>query len=488
MQGEDERPTRDLRRSESSSSEVETPSRRSTKRRRLTNESAERAIERTPTKIRSGSRADLDQVSSHGKVTSTPSKQQPAAENADKSARRRSRRLLIQNELDQDDDGQDELAARIAGELPDYAIEEDGGGILEKPSKPLKFDTDELPPGAEAYFEAFRYKSKQSNHTVSDMPSIEPAEMQQILDTMPDDFAPMRKKLYEKYRSLFLEWSIQIEAGFNACFYGYGSKLRLVFELADTYFPDDEVFVVNGYMPRLTIKDILSNLATELDETARASVQLEDTIDLIKKKCETIKNRLIMVVNNIDGEALRNEKAQAAFAELASHKKISLIASVDHVNAPLLWDMTKVAQLKFIWHHTPTYAPYNIEIPIEGTLQLSDNGPADTLRAIKYVLSSLTENARGIFRVLVASQLESMQATGEPSSEKHGMEYKSLYRNCSMEFLATNDLMFRTLLKEFYDHQMIRSKKDQVGAEVIWAPYKESILQEILDDEILAVI
>ena len=52
--------------------------------------------------------------------------------------------------------------------------------------------------------------------------------------------------------------------------------------------------------------------------------------------------RLIIIVTQ-----LRNEESQAALAELAASPVIHFAASIDHVNAPLMWDVGLAE--KFNW-------------------------------------------------------------------------------------------------------------------------------------------
>jgi origin recognition complex subunit 2 len=44
---------------------------------------------------------------------------------------------------------------------------------------------------------------------------------------------------------------------------------------------------------------------------------------------------LYMLVNNLDGIMLQGDKCQAILARLASVPNIHLIATIDHINAPL---------------------------------------------------------------------------------------------------------------------------------------------------------
>lgn len=46
-------------------------------------------------------------------------------------------------------------------------------------------------------------------------------------------------------------------------------------------------------------------------------------------------DRLCLIIHNIDGIMLRSNKAQNILASLAAIPNIHVVASVDHINAPL---------------------------------------------------------------------------------------------------------------------------------------------------------
>ena len=96
------------------------------------------------------------------------------------------------------------------------------------------------------------------------------------------------------------------------------------------------VLVVNGFFPSLTVKDILENIAKDVLELTSTSSNLHDVVDLISggmKKYPGL--RIFLMIHNLDGAMLRNEKAQHLLSRLACVERIHLIASIDHVNAPL---------------------------------------------------------------------------------------------------------------------------------------------------------
>lgn len=61
-----------------------------------------------------------------------------------------------------------------------------------------------------------------------------------------------------------------------------------------------------------------------------------DCLELIEKILKSnLDDRLYLIIHNIDGIMLRSSKAQNILAGLATISNIRIIASVDHINAPL---------------------------------------------------------------------------------------------------------------------------------------------------------
>lgn len=61
-----------------------------------------------------------------------------------------------------------------------------------------------------------------------------------------------------------------------------------------------------------------------------------DCLELIEKVLKAnLDDRLYLIIHNIDGIMLRSSKAQDLLASLAAIPNIRIIASIDHINAPL---------------------------------------------------------------------------------------------------------------------------------------------------------
>ena len=58
---------------------------------------------------------------------------------------------------------------------------------------------------------------------------------------------------------------------------------------------------------------------------------------------------------------LRSVEAQDLLSHLAACVNIFLVASMDHVNTPLLWDKQVAARFNWLWYDVTNYVPYTLE-------------------------------------------------------------------------------------------------------------------------------
>merc|ERR1711997_1239431 len=108
---------------------------------------------------------------------------------------------------------------------------------------------------------------------------------------------------------------------------------------------------------------------------------------------------------------------------LAAHKRVRLICSIDHVNAPLLWDADKRSKFNFVWYEATTFQPYTEETLNENSLILMSsangggNGGALALSSLSRVFESLTPNAKEIYLTIVKYQLEALDEAKKENKE-----------------------------------------------------------------------
>lgn len=140
----------------------------------------------------------------------------------------------------------------------------------------------------------------------------------------------------QDYQQNFPKWMLTLNEGYNILLHGLGSKRNLMQSFHETVLRHQVVLVVNGFFPSLTIKDILDNISGDILNMALPNRNVHEIVDAIDDQLsKNHEMHIFMIVHNIDGFMLRNNKAQLILSRLARLEQIHLIASLDHINAPM---------------------------------------------------------------------------------------------------------------------------------------------------------
>ncbi|KAJ1865182.1 Origin recognition complex subunit 2 [Coemansia sp. RSA 989] len=343
-------------------------------------------------------------------------------------------------------------------------------------------------PAYERYFQNLHTTKgpQTSDNTLSKLPLQTQAESRALLSKVPVKHKSELALLESLHRRQFRQWYFEMSSGFNIVFYGYGSKRRLINAFASELGEHAPVAIINGYFPTLNLKQSLEKIAVEILDLGITSGSIADLAALIhgyfsSSSCTV--DEMYVVVHNIDGPCLR--KHQAALAVLASSPRIHVLASIDHIEAPLIWDTSTITRFNWAWHDLTTFEPYTVETSYENfTTESKEIGP----RGVLHVLASLTENAKGIFRVLAEYQIAEavMDEDAADTQKKSGsnvpeMSYSSYFTACRDQFLVTNEMTFRSQLTEFRDHKVIQSRHAPDGTEFVFIPLSATVLGTILE-------
>ncbi|KAJ1646768.1 Origin recognition complex subunit 2 [Coemansia asiatica] len=343
-------------------------------------------------------------------------------------------------------------------------------------------------PAYERYFQDLHTTkgSKTSDNTLSKLPPLSQAECRAILSKVSIKHKDELELLETLHHRQFNQWYFELSCGFNLVFYGYGSKRRLLNILATSLSAKAPAVIVNGYFPTLNFKQTLEKIITEILGFGDTTGSVTDLASLINGYFESKSrdvDRMYIVIHNIDGPCLR--KHQAALAVLASCKNIHMMASIDHIEAPLIWDSSTVTRFNWAWHDLTTFEPYTVETSYEnyGT-ETTEIGP----RGVLHVLASLTENAKNIFRILAEYQISESVMDGDiaSASKKAGakvpeMPYNGYFAACRDQFLVSSEMTFRSQLTEFRDHKVIQSRHATDGTEFVHIPLDAATLGTILE-------
>ncbi|KAF4963278.1 hypothetical protein FSARC_8680 [Fusarium sarcochroum] len=452
----------------------------------------------------------------------TPTKKTPFALNgatpggADRSAKRKSTRALIEHVVGDDltdEEEYEDLAQQIYESSEDEAIE---GGIsvaaeaavvdeAATPSKatprrkahrkkPARSPTPprDLPPH-ELYFAHNKPgRPKTSNNTLGSLALLTHDEYFTIVREHQDHHEGDIDFLERLHAESFPQWSFELSQGFNLCLYGYGSKRRLLQKLAGHLYTrsrkdkGDKIVIINGYAHNTTMREVLSTISTAIDPTqriplAQPSIMVQSIISHLASSSLT----LTLIVNSIDAAPLRKPGSQSALAQLAAHPRIRLVCSADTPDFALLWDIGVRSAFNMVFHDCTTFAPYGTELDVVDEVHelLGRNAHRVNGReGVAFVLRSLPENAKNLFRLLVGEVLIAIEEEGDSGDEPTGVEYRMVYNKAVEEFICSSEMAFRTLLKEFHDHQIITSMKDALGTELLSLPFRKDELEAILED------
>ncbi|KAF4992006.1 hypothetical protein FGRMN_7460 [Fusarium graminum] len=436
---------------------------------------------------------------------------------ADRSAKRKSTRALIEHVVGDDltdEEEYEDLAQHIYESSEDEdALDGDVGTSAEAPAideaatpskstprrkaqrkKIARSPTPprDLPPH-ELYFAHNKPgRPKTSNNTLGSLALLTHDEYFSILRETKDHHEPDIEFLENLHAESFPQWAFELSQGFNLCLYGYGSKRRLLHKLAGYLHTrsrqdnGDKIVIINGYAPNTTIREILSTVGVAVNPAHRIPLgQASVMVPAILSHLNTMDSTITLIVNSIDAAPLRKPGSQSALSQLAAHPQIRLVCSADTPDFALLWDIGVRSAFNMGFHDCTTFAAYGAELDVVDEVHelLGRNAHRVNGReGVAFVLRSLPENAKNLFRLLVGEVLIAIEEEGSNGDEQTGVEYRMVYNKAVEEFICSSEMAFRTLLKEFHDHQIITSMKDALGTELLSLPFGKDELEAILED------
>lgn len=472
-------------------------------------------------------------------AVSTPTR----ARNADRSAKKKSARLLLEQDEDEMWDGSDRLAEEILEDDGDRAtsgekdvkesVEASETAAEEPPPETPKrragrpkgaknkrspTPEGELPPHERYFFQNRAGPAHTSNNTLNKVTLLTHEEYFDKLSKYADPCRQEKEFLFNLHLRSFPQWVFEFDQGFNICLYGYGSKRRLLQSFADWVYRQHSssppsIVVVNGHTPNISIRSIFATIATAVlgaDLPSKLGSQPVEVLELLQSvlKSRSSQGPITVLINSIDAPPLRRAVNQALLARLAATPMIRLLVTADTPNFLLMWDINLRDQYNFVFHDCTTFGPFDAEFDIVEEVHgiLGRKGRrVGGKEGVGFVLKSLPENAQNLYRLLLTELISTMdeghvsddeldgggdgQGTGpdgDGAKDEIGIEFRMLYQKATEEFIASSEMMFRTLLKEFHDHQMITSRMDSSGMEILGVPLSREEMEGVLEDLILS--
>lgn len=280
-----------------------------------------------------------------------------------------------------------------------------------------------------------------------------------------------KQALLHSYRQEYQHWRFLLRQRFSLLFYGLGSKRSLLEAFAEEALTDGGVLVCDGLAPGINAKQVLQAVAGALTHRSCKSHSHSELLSLIVS--EPPCRQLYVLLHNIDGPGLRAGEEQLWLSRLSQAPAVRLVASVDHVNAALLWNSRVAAAFNWLWVDGTTYAGYDAETAHVAPIITSCKQSA-TKRGATTVLASLVSNAREVFKVLAAQQLQ------DPSAA--GVSFPVLLRIVRERYILSNEHGLKSVLAEFRDHELIKFRPGPDGSEVLYVPMETEMLRGALEE------
>jgi len=377
--------------------------------------------------------------------------------------------------------------------------------------------------GAQAFFDARkREKQRPSAKRLAVVPDgIRESfpgylEIQQEIKRRKHGHEQERATLIKSYSEEFWKWHTQLLCGFNLLFYGFGSKKKLLENFAKSHLKDGACVFIDGNGSHLSIQNLLTYLTAMIFKIKRQdhepwnnllysanrvvqAIQQQHYLDGEEKKAVSKYGRqvsltsdgkppvpirrLYLIIHNLDNPRLTNERAKKVLSLLAAAQHIHIAASVDHVNAPYLWDAELAERFNWVWKDATTFASYSHELMAltkvdSQSATASQQQESQVLRGIKgvmEVLQSLTAKHHTLLQMVAKVMLQ------DPSHSK-GIPMKDLQAKLKGNLIVNTRTPLSSLLKELEDHHLIKQHKpDPRGAEeYVMIPKDQNAIEYIM--------
>eukprot|EP01067_Filipodium_phascolosomae_P001528 Filipodium_phascolosomae@DN2002_c0_g1_i3.p1 len=290
----------------------------------------------------------------------------------------------------------------------------------------------------------------------------------------------------------FSTWKLHMLAGMSIILCGFGSKREVLRRFRVECLSECLVVEVDGShykahqlanVLQATIHELhliqhertgKKDSETEAKPNNRNLGELMETLSRVLCSVASINPfRIVWMVHSLDAPNLRNK--QSLIAQLFSLPHSYLIASVDHVAAPLLWDSHTYHTLNPMCFLANSFQNYHREIINASGYMLPAwtglGGGGSTMiqtDGLEHILKTVTINHKMVLLVLAELTLEQNM---QPVSEN------VLKQKCQESLVAGSANKLRGLLELLIDHQIVIQK-----GSFLTMPYSTQRLSQIVND------
>ncbi len=269
-----------------------------------------------------------------------------------------------------------------------------------------------------------------------------------------------------------------IKAESNVLIYGFGSKLKLIYDFIG-YFQNTincgeeaeyHLLVFNCYNPEITIRFILNKiietLSSQLEEIGKefdfkkersieGLISFIDTVirDIYIKRLE-LNHRFLVIINNIDGFNFQSKQVQESLSKLMLIERFHFICTTDNAFINYFWSQNTKDNFSFYYLKFHTFMPYELEMNDKNSL-IGDK-TRKNISGLKDILKALSGQQKELLVVIAKKQLK---------NEWETMNGKSIVEYIVNEGLGicNNIHRFQEMIVEYLDHNILVEKQLKDG-------------------------
>lgn len=183
--------------------------------------------------------------------------------------------------------------------------------------------------------------------------------------------------------------------------------------------------------------------------------------------------KFYILIDNIEGPALRNHFSQLCISYLAACDAVSIIATSEHLNTTTLWSTDMLGRFNWHFEHVPTFEQY----PLPGSFVLypskaSISEGLTNKSSLDSLLTSITVKHRELLE-LIAKETMMPSETGTANSSKSsssaatksdppGIQLNRILSGCKAKLILRTDKELKNMLKELIDQKTVKVVNDYV--------------------------
>lgn len=196
-------------------------------------------------------------------------------------------------------------------------------------------------------------------------------------------------------------------------------------------------------------------------------------------KYANIQARLYIVIHEICGNSFAHIEAQRCLSILARCESVSVLATLENLNFPLLWDGEILNRFNWQYYHIPSYIDHPLPIDHPSLAETNDaerRFPASTNDGctLDLILRAMTNNHINLIQIICEESIR-----GSNSEMRYMIPIQEILTKAQKKLIVRSKNELKSILKEFIDHDILQLVQFEGKEQIKLMLTKESILRYV---------